>query len=170
MEKSNDKLMIFQDSTGKYLPIANQPVSDNKSEYLHHNSTRYIFVTSGVNGVPMGRKRAELIKSNKPLPELYKKREECCGCGACYAICPMSGESRPSQSVRGENGELESDGNYQIPYVLHGSNMKQVLHAHTGAITMLPDEEGFLYPVVDAEICIRCYKCLSVCDFKEMSK
>ncbi|ODA39131.1 hypothetical protein DSBG_4075 [Desulfosporosinus sp. BG] len=35
---------------------------------------------------------------------------------------------------------------------------------------MLPDEEGFLYPVVDAEICIRCYKCLSVCAFKKDQK
>lgn len=21
---------------------------------------------------------------------LYKRKEECCGCGACYAICPFS--------------------------------------------------------------------------------
>ncbi|MCD8222468.1 MAG: 4Fe-4S binding protein [Clostridiales bacterium] len=32
---------------------------------------------------------------------------------------------------------------------------------------MIEDSEGFLYPVVDAEKCIRCYKCLSVCAFKE---
>ena len=37
---------------------------------------------------------------------------------------------------------------------------------HTGAISMLPDSEGFLYPVVDADICIRCYKCVSACSFK----
>ena len=34
------------------------------------------------------------------------------------------------------------------------------------AISMEPDEEGFLYPVVKAEKCIRCYRCLSVCAFK----
>lgn len=34
------------------------------------------------------------------------------------------------------------------------------------AIIMKPDEEGFLYPVVDAQKCIRCYKCLKVCVFK----
>jgi len=37
------------------------------------------------------------IKSNgdenemrKDLPLLYKKKAECCGCMACYAICPKS--------------------------------------------------------------------------------
>lgn len=24
----------------------------------------------------------------KQIPILYKKKEECCGCTACYAICP----------------------------------------------------------------------------------
>ncbi len=58
------------------------------------------------------------------LPVLYKSREDCCGCTACYAVCP------------------------------------------TQAISMQPDEEGFLYPVVDAEKCTRCYRCLSVCAFR----
>lgn len=35
------------------------------------------------------------------------------------------------------------------------------------AITMQADEEGFLYPVVNFEKCICCYKCLKVCAFKE---
>lgn len=35
------------------------------------------------------------------------------------------------------------------------------------AIVMEPDEEGFLYPIVDAEKCIRCYRCTSACAFKE---
>ncbi|WP_455617467.1 NADH-quinone oxidoreductase subunit I [Eisenbergiella sp.] len=25
----------------------------------------------------------------KELPVLYNRKEECCGCTACYAICPM---------------------------------------------------------------------------------
>ncbi|KGK89557.1 4Fe-4S dicluster domain-containing protein [Clostridium sp. HMP27] len=29
-----------------------------------------------------------LIKSEKDLPILYEKKEDCCGCTACYAICP----------------------------------------------------------------------------------
>lgn len=25
----------------------------------------------------------------KEIPILYKNKEECCGCAACYAICPQ---------------------------------------------------------------------------------
>lgn len=59
--------------------------------------------------------------------ELFKHKEACCGCGACYAVC---------------------------------SDL-------AGAIRMVPDEEGFLYPVVDWEACIRCRRCLQVCPFKD---
>lgn len=38
------------------------------------------------------------------------------------------------------------------------------------AISMQPDEEGFDYPIVDAEKCIRCYMCLKVCPIKEAKK
>ena len=27
---------------------------------------------------------------NKEIPVLYKRKEDCCGCTACYAICPKS--------------------------------------------------------------------------------
>ena len=60
----------------------------------------------------------------KELPILYVKKEECCGCAACYTIC----------SER--------------------------------AISMLADEEGFDYPKINADRCIRCYRCLKVCPFK----
>ena len=29
-------------------------------------------------------------KKMKEKPILYKRKEECCGCTACYAICPES--------------------------------------------------------------------------------
>ena len=29
-------------------------------------------------------------KMNKEIPVLYKRKEDCCGCTACYAICPKS--------------------------------------------------------------------------------
>lgn len=61
----------------------------------------------------------------KEIPILYEKKEDCCGCTACYAICP------------------------------------------TSAISMIPDKEGFDYPQVDEEKCIRCYQCLKVCPIKE---
>lgn len=63
-------------------------------------------------------------KKQLKLPELFKSPEECCGCSACYAVCPKN------------------------------------------AISMQEDMEGFLYPVVDASICIRCYKCMNVCIMK----
>lgn len=34
------------------------------------------------------------------------------------------------------------------------------------AISMEPDEEGFLYPVVDAALCVRCGGCERACAFK----
>ena len=64
----------------------------------------------------------------KPIPVLYENKVDCCGCTACYAICPKN------------------------------------------AISMQPDEEGFVYPVVDVEKCIRCYMCLKVCPIKEAKK
>ncbi len=66
--------------------------------------------------------------NKKRLPVIYDKKEHCCGCSACYSICPVQ------------------------------------------AISMKLDDEGFLYPVADAEICIRCYKCESVCVFKADQK
>ena len=63
-------------------------------------------------------------KIDKVAPRLFSARENCCGCSACFAICP------------------------------------------TSAIQMLADGEGFLYPSIDEERCIRCYRCLSVCSFK----
>lgn len=64
----------------------------------------------------------------KEIPTLFSDKENCCGCSACYAICPAA------------------------------------------AITMTPDEEGFLYPSVNADRCVRCYKCLTVCAFKSDQK
>lgn len=40
----------------------------------------------------------------------------------------------------------------------------------TNAIDMKCDEEGFLYPYVHSETCIRCYQCISVCAFKRDQK
>lgn len=61
----------------------------------------------------------------KKIPVLFNEKENCCGCSACYAVCPLN------------------------------------------AISMDPDEEGFLYPVIDVTKCIQCYKCIKVCSFKE---
>ena len=65
---------------------------------------------------------------NKEIPILYSQNEECCGCSACFAICPRS------------------------------------------AISMTENEEGFLYPIIDQRVCIRCYQCIQVCHFKTQFK
>ena len=116
---------IYQNKDGSYLPDSSQPDESRDYEivshiYTPHQSTRYINV--GIEEIE------DKPYKGKELPELYENRENCCGCTACHAICPVN------------------------------------------AISMKPDEEGFLYPVVDAMKCIRCYKCLSVCVFKEAQR
>ena len=32
----------------------------------------------------------ETAQRTKDIPKLYKNKEECCGCTACYAVCPKS--------------------------------------------------------------------------------
>ncbi len=61
----------------------------------------------------------------KSIPVLYEDKSLCCGCAACYAVCPF------------------------------------------GAVRMTADEEGFEYPQIDPEKCVRCYKCMSVCPIKK---
>ena len=61
----------------------------------------------------------------KPIPVLYERKEDCCGCSACYAICPKS------------------------------------------AIKMVEDEEGFEYPHINEEICVRCGMCMKVLATKQ---
>ncbi len=34
------------------------------------------------------------------------------------------------------------------------------------AISMLPDEEGFSYPNINPDKCVRCLRCLGVCPLK----
>lgn len=62
----------------------------------------------------------------KDIPVLFKRKEDCCGCTACYAICPKS------------------------------------------AITMIEDEEGFIYPNITEYKCIICNQCIKVCPLKQI--
>lgn len=55
------------------------------------------------------------------MKSVYHKKEDCCGCSACYNACPKH------------------------------------------AITMTPDEEGFLYPQVCQELCVDCGRCTAIC-------
>ena len=65
--------------------------------------------------------------SKKAIPVLFARKEECCGCTACYAICAKN------------------------------------------AISMQADDEGFLYPIIDENSCVRCESCLKVCPIKSAS-
>lgn len=59
-------------------------------------------------------------------PCIVRKKTECCGCTACFSVCPRN------------------------------------------AISMVCDEEGFLYPQIDSERCIDCYLCRDVCTFQHI--
>lgn len=83
-------------------------------------------------------------KSNLKLPTLYTEKRECSGCSACYSMCPKSSMEVVKMIVIMDLGEI----------------------GFTGAITMMPDDKGFMYPVIDADMCIGCRKCEAVCPFK----
>lgn len=140
---------VYQYADGYFLPDEQQPKPQDQTCYQPHISTRYKNIEIGTNGIPLAYnpKTKSLIKTDKQLPELYNIRENCCGCTACYAICPVK-ELLPNKGemLVGNFGEI-----YDLPH---------------GAIYMEEDEEGFLYPVVDASLCIRCYKCIEVCPIK----
>ena|GEM_PF-149044 len=101
-------------------------IEGKNGEEIPHMPDEYIVPKIDFKGLRKSTRyrNVEHNKSDRPLPELYEDSDHCCGCSACYSICP----------------------------------------AH--AITMEPDEEGFLYPMIDAAKCVHCYKCLSVCAFK----
>lgn len=65
-----------------------------------------------------------MTKNENIAPVIYDRKENCCGCSACYSVCPAD------------------------------------------AIKMTKDEEGFLYPLIDKNICINCNKCINICKFK----
>lgn len=56
--------------------------------------------------------------------ELITNKNRCCGCTACYSVCPKN------------------------------------------AITMQNDDEGFLYPSINSDLCVDCGMCKSVCAFQ----
>ena len=145
----DEGVLVYQDKQGHWLDMNQQPKPKKTRKYTPHQSTRYKNIVIGENGKAKSYdvKTGGLKDTNKELPELYNKRENCCGCGACYAVCP-------TRKFIENNGE-GSIGQFGEKYVL----------SH-GAIYMEEDEEGFLYPVVDASLCIRCYKCETVCPIK----
>ena len=148
---------VYQNSKGEYLPDSQQPKPQNQREYNPHQSTRYknVFIGSNnkVQAVKFSKDKdgfysSHLIETDKELPNLYTNRSDCCGCSACYAICPV----RDFLPNAGKDSIGLFNEKYKLPH---------------GAIYMEDDEEGFQYPVVDASLCIRCYKCINVCPIKK---
>ncbi|MGN0151047.1 MAG: 4Fe-4S dicluster domain-containing protein [Wujia sp.] len=45
----------------------------------------------------------------KIVPVLYEKKEECCGCTACYAICPQCAIRMEEDEEGFEYPEINSD-------------------------------------------------------------
>lgn len=135
--------MRFQNGDGDYLDDCYQAIPQDKDNARGTASTRYLNVSKSNS-------------QSKPLPALYSSSQECCGCSACYAICSLSGTNNDSKRMIKMWSPM--GGGQMISFPL------------TGAITMLPDAEGFLYPVVDASICVRCYQCVKSCAFKEFEK
>lgn len=127
--------ILYQNRNGEYLVSQEQPLLKNGGTVSDHASTRYIHVDPNAN--------------DKPLPELYEKKELCCGCTACMTVCPRT----------------KPDSNTWMEYQFLKSGTVEE-YRYTNAISMFPDQEGFLYPVVDAQLCIRCYQCVNVCPFK----
>lgn len=68
------------------------------------------------------------VKLNRAqIPLLYRRREDCTGCSACYTVCPRH------------------------------------------AIHMRPEQDGFLYPRIAPEMCVRCQRCVAVCPMKQQT-
>lgn len=129
------KKVLYQNRFGELLASEFQPVLCDGGSIKDHCSTRYINISGSDN--------------SSTLPELYSRKELCCGCSACYAVCPKSNHC--------------SDDFIKYKFLKYSDRIEEF--PYSGAISMLPDEEGFIYPVVDASVCIRCYRCLAVCPF-----
>lgn len=146
MRKKMSKL--YQDANGNDL----KDHIKLGSTYKSHQTTRYTNVVLGENNIASVRNsHGEYIECKKELPQLYAHLEECCGCGACYSVCPNSIDTidNNTKNIRKTYNDLEKE------------------DSSIGTISMLTDEYGFLYPVIDASTCIRCYKCIKVCPLKK---
>ena len=70
------------------------------------------------------------MQEKRELPNLFNTKYDCCGCGACLAICPMNNKKKE-------------------------------------CIEMRIDNEGFYYPIINREVCIKCFRCVNICAFKK---
>lgn len=83
------------------------------------------------------------------------------------------GKARPQKPVvRPVSAEAVQDGKKPLPRLYESKDdccgcAACACICPADAISMKPDGEGFNYPEVDGGKCVRCYRCLTVCAFKE---
>lgn len=58
-------------------------VVDEKIKYQRQQSEQ--FLIDGINRIS----KDVLDRGKKTVPRLYEKKTDCCGCSACYSICPV---------------------------------------------------------------------------------
>ena len=50
-----------------------------------------------------------MMENKKPIPVLYERKEDCCGCTACYAICPKGAISMKEDEEGFEYPVIQED-------------------------------------------------------------
>ena len=61
----------------------------------------------------------------KKIPILYKRKEECCGCAACYSICPKDAINMIVDDEGFEYPEVDKDKCVQCNMCLNVCPFKQ---------------------------------------------
>ena len=98
IEIGRDEIIFYQFVEGEYKNIK------------EHFSTRYLSVNK------------EMLESGKALPQLYKIKEECCGCTACYAACPCSGNKLGQEMVKAISYRMLDEG--RLIFIKHTGGCK----------------------------------------------
>lgn len=64
------------------------------------------------------------MEENKMSPILYERKEECCGCASCYAICPKGAISMVEDEEGFEYPKINHDMCIQCYMCLRGCPIK----------------------------------------------
>lgn len=65
----------------------------------------------------------------REIPVLYKRKEECCGCTACYAICPKEAISMVEDEEGFEYPQIDEVNVFVAISALRYAQLKQ--HEHS---------------------------------------
>lgn len=81
----------------------------------------------------------------KEIPVLYKRKEECCGCTACYAICPIEAISM-----------VEDEEGFEYPQIDESTHA--IIHIGSHIINAPEIGNCQVRHVLDAAACHTCFK------------